>query len=58
MLSLSNSLMDQIKNMIKEYIISNTWPLITNRIREVLTYEVNHAIIKEMGTKQLNTSEA
>ena len=32
MLSLSNSLMDQTKDMTKENIISNTWPLVTNII--------------------------
>ena len=50
--------MDQIKDMIKEKIISNALPLVANRIREVLSYELIHVIIKEIGTKQLKTSEA
>ena len=57
MLSLSNSLMDQIRDMIKEKIIGNAWPLLANRIREGLSYKLKHVIIKKIGTKQLNTSE-
>ena len=58
MLSLSNFLMDQVKNMIKGKNFSDAWPLITNRISEGLSNELKYVFIKEIGTKQLNISEA
>ena len=44
--------MDQIKNMIKEWIIGNVWSLVVNRIKEVLTYELNYVFIKEINRNQ------
>lgn len=58
MLSLSNFLMDQVKNMIKGKNISDAWSLITNRISEGLSNELKYVFIKEIGAKQLNISEA